>query len=69
MKPEAFETIPQEWRPDERFITRCARCGMELLKKNAIAIYRLRRGENMSILMHFCPKCYSNFLDDYGIGE
>ena len=66
---EANEKIPQEWRPAERFIATCARCGAEVLKRNATAIYHLRGGQPMSLLMHFCPRCYSNFLDDYGIGE
>ena len=66
---EMNEKIPQEWRPAERYIARCARCGAEVLKRNATAIYRLRSGQPMRQLMYFCPQCYSNFLDDYGIGE
>lgn len=68
----AFEpnsVIPQEWRPAERFITTCARCGSEVLKKNAVALYRLRKGTTMSVLLYFCNRCYYNFLDDYGISE
>ena len=64
-----YDKIPQEWSPAERYITQCVRCGAEILKKNAVAIYRLRRGQTMSLLTHFCPNCYNNFLDDYGIGE
>lgn len=66
---EAGERIPREWRPAERYIARCARCGAEVLKVNAVALYRLRKGATMSVLMHLCPTCYNNFLDDYGIGE
>ena len=66
---EAMEKIPDEWRPNERYITHCARCGAEILKRNAVAIYRLRRCGSMALLMHFCSNCYNNFLDDYGIGE
>lgn len=63
------ETIPQEWRPAERYIATCARCGCEVLKVNAVAIYRLRKGATMQKLLHFCGRCYCNFLDDYGISE
>lgn len=69
MAVEAQSVIPPEWRPDERYIATCGRCGAEVLKKNAVAIYRLRKGTTMSVLLHFCERCYYNFLDDYGIGE
>ena len=66
---EPFEVIPPEWRPDNRYITRCARCGAEVLKRNAVALYTLKRGQSMRLLMHLCPTCYANHLDDYGMGE
>ena len=69
MKVEANETIPPEWRPAERYITTCARCNAEILKKNAVTLYRTRKGQKMSVLMHLCSRCYYNFLDDYGLGE
>lgn len=69
MPTEPIERIPPDWRPDNYFIAVCGRCGNELLKRNAVAIYRLRKKTSMKILMHLCPRCYANFLDDYGIGE
>ena len=69
MGPDPNSVIPQEWRPAERYITVCARCGSEALKANAVALYRLRKGTTMSVLCHFCNRCYYNFLDDYGISE
>ena len=66
---EPQSKIPPEWRPAERHIAVCARCGCEILKANAVALYKLRKGTTMSLLLHFCQKCYYNFLDDYGIGE
>lgn len=69
MALEANSVIPPEWRPAEKYIARCARCGAEILKSNGVALYRLRKGATMSVLLHFCERCYYNFLDDYGIGE
>lgn len=69
MPIEPVSTIPQEWRPAERSIAVCGRCGGEVLKRNAVALYCLRRGQTMRVLMHLCPQCYLNFLDEYGIGE
>ena len=66
---EACAVIPPEWRPSEHFIATCARCGGEVLKRNAIALYRKKGGMPSKLLLHFCPECYCNFLDDYGIGE
>lgn len=66
---EAQAKIPQEWRPAERYVAVCGRCGAEILKRNAAAIYCLRHGQTMRVLMHLCPRCYAMFLDDYGIGE
>lgn len=68
-RPEMGDRIPPEWRPAERYITTCARCGCEMLKSNGIALYRQRKGSTMQLLLHFCVACYTNFLDDYGIGE
>ena len=64
-----MEKIPEEWRPADRFIAVCGRCGAELLKRNAVAIHRMRKGDTMRVLLHFCPRCYYSFLDDYGIRE
>lgn len=61
--------IPPEWRRNEYFVAVCGRCGDEVAKRNAVAIYRLRKKSSMKILMHLCQRCYENFLDDYGIGE
>lgn len=69
VKVEPMSKIPPEWRPAEKYIAVCARCGSEVLKQNAVAIYKKRSHENMSLLFHHCMKCHSNFLDDYGIGE
>lgn len=69
MAIEVNSVIPSEWRPSERYIAKCARCGSEILKKNSVALYRQRKGCTMSILLYFCQQCYVNFLDDYGISE
>lgn len=66
---EPMSKMPEEWRPGERYIARCARCGAEVLKRNAAALYVLRKGRTMRVLMHLCPRCYSNFLEDYEITE
>ena len=68
-KPESCDRIPADWRPAERYITKCGRCGCELLKANAAAIYAQRKGATMHVVLHFCSECYYSFLDDYGIGE
>ena len=61
--------IPDEWRPAERSIAICARCGNEVIKKNGFRIYTARGNNSSKLLMHFCPRCYANFLDDYGVSD
>ena len=62
------DIIPQDWRPNERYIAVCAKCGRELLKKNMAQIY-VKEGSvsTIKILCHFCVNCYAAFLDDVGI--
>ena len=69
MAVEAGARIPPEWRPAEKYIATCARCGREVLKANAVALYRKRPRGNAALLMHLCEICWCNFLDDYGMGE
>lgn len=69
-RPEAGDRIPKEWRPAERYITKCARCGTEILKQNSVHVYVKKPGHcELRILLHFCVTCYTYFLDDYGIPE
>lgn len=66
---EFLDKIPLEYRPDEKMITVCVRCGRELLKKRSVAIYFKRTPGCMRVLAHFCQTCFTNFLDDYEISE
>ena len=68
--PEMVDLIPPEWRPSEKYITICARCGKEILKRNAPALYVKKSSyAPLRVLLHFCETCYYNFLEDYEIPE
>ncbi|MBQ9733944.1 MAG: hypothetical protein IJV74_06895 [Clostridia bacterium] len=66
----ARESLPFMWRPDERYIATCARCGCEGLKKRMTSFY-VKRGaySNLKILCHFCEDCYVAFLDEFSVAE
>ena len=52
------------WRPHERYITLCAKCGREGLKKNMTTLLvRATAGSPVRTLCHLCPSCYPKLLD------
>lgn len=64
-----MERIPSKWRPSEKFIRVCGRCGSEIITTNSTSVHVKRPRENMKLMMHLCEECYLNFLDDYEIRE
>ena len=53
------------WRPHERYIAICAKCGNEGLKKNMTSLY-VKDGAyaQLRILCHLCPRCLPELLDE-----
>lgn len=52
----------------EKMNANCAECGRENLKKSMIAVYaKERQYGNPKVIGHFCPECYYNFLERYGL--
>lgn len=53
------------WRPHERYIAICAKCGTEGLKKNMTSLY-VKDGaySQVRILCHLCPRCLPELLDE-----
>lgn len=53
------------WRPSERYIAICAKCGKEGLKRNMTALY-VKEGSCglMRVLCHLCPRCMPALLDE-----
>lgn len=53
------------WRPSERYIAVCAKCGREGLKKNMTSFY-VKDGAYapIRILCHICPRCLPGLLDE-----
>lgn len=62
--------LPSMWRPADKYIGTCARCGCEGLKKNMTAIYVKKDSYSpVRIMCHVCNECYAAFCDEYGIQE
>jgi len=62
--------VPDYWRPSERYIGRCCRCGQEMLKKHMATLSaRVDSYHPLKTIGHFCPSCYSAFLEEYEISE
>lgn len=56
--------IPDEWRPADRYIAECKRCGREMLKKHMIALL-VRAGSAVPVTFcHFCPECWVSFAEE-----
>ena len=55
----------ERWRPDERYIGCCAKCGREGLKKRMVSLY-VKDGSYspVKILCHICRKCLPALLDE-----
>ena len=53
------------WRPHEKYIAICAKCGREGLKKNMVSLY-VKDGtvSVMRILCHICHRCMPVLLDE-----
>ena len=52
------------WRPHERYITFCAKCSREGLKKNMVTILiRETAGSPVRTLCHICRDCLPQLLD------
>ena len=53
------------WRPHEKYIAICAKCGREGLKKNMVSLY-VKDGSYsvMRILCHICRRCMPVLLDE-----
>ena len=56
--------IPDDFRPDEKYIGVCARCGREALKKRMISVY-LKNGSygQVRIACHLCQQCAPDVMD------
>ncbi|MGN0998671.1 MAG: hypothetical protein ACI4PO_03890 [Faecousia sp.] len=54
-----------EWRPSEKLIGTCAKCGREQLKKHMTALYIKEGGvATMRVLCHICHRCLPVLLDE-----
>lgn len=52
-------------RPHERYITLCAKCGREGLKKHMTTLLvRENAYRPVRTLCHLCPRCYPQLLDE-----
>lgn len=61
--------IPKEFRPAEKYIGLCARCGQEGLKKRMISVYLKDSSYGpVRIACHVCQRCAPEVLDFLGIG-
>lgn len=62
--------VPEYWRPADRYIGRCCRCGQEMLKKHMVTLAaRTDAYHPLKTIGHFCQSCYARFLEDYEINE
>lgn len=61
--------LPLEWRPEDRFVATCARCGCEGLKTRMTALYTKRTNTDMRVLCHVCKTCYIALLEELGVSE
>lgn len=53
------------WRPHERYITLCAKCGVEGLKQNMVTLLiRESSGSPVRTLCHLCKSCFPALLDE-----
>lgn len=69
-EPMSRADLPYMWRPADKYIGVCARCGCEGLKKRMTAIYVKKDSDSaVKILCHVCADCYTAFLDELGIKE
>ena len=68
-EPMHRSDLPLMWRPADKFIAVCPRCGCEGLKQRMTAIYTKRTDTLMRVLCHICDDCYTALLDELGIGE
>lgn len=51
-------------RPHERYITLCAKCGREGLKKHMTTLLVKDKCGTVRTLCHLCPNCYARMLDE-----
>lgn len=53
------------WRPHEKYIAICAKCGKEGLKRNMTSLF-VKDGavSTMRILCHICRRCFPQLLDE-----
>lgn len=53
------------WKPNEKYIGLCAKCGREGLKRNMCALY-IKDGSysQVKILCHICRRCMPQLLDE-----
>lgn len=62
--------IQSYWRLNERYIGCCCKCGKEMLKKHMATLSaRVDSYHPFKTICHFCPSCYSAFLEEYEISE
>ena len=53
------------WRPHERYITHCAKCGIEGLKQNMTTLLvRESAGSPVRTLCHLSKRCFPALLDE-----
>lgn len=62
--------IPEYWRPNEKYIAVCSRCGEEFLKQNMAAIH-IKNGkyDSIHVLCHICQDCLPEVLEELGVSE
>lgn len=57
-----------EWRPSEKLIGTCAKCGCEQLKKHMTALYIKEGGvATMRVLCHLCKSCLPVLLEELDV--
>ena len=57
--------IHEMWRPADKYITVCAKCGREGLKGKMNSIYiKADKYSPMRILCHICQRCIPALLDE-----
>ena len=56
------------WKPNEKFVGTCMKCGVQGLKRNMTSLYVKENGyAPMRILCHLCPKCYVDVIDSLAV--
>lgn len=60
--------ILRDWRPNDRYVGTCARCGREKLKRRMVSLYVKKDSYSpVRILCHLCADCLPAILDGLGV--